>query len=117
MYKNYEENTPLVVKDIRAVDSSLLETQVDWKTLEQKSSQDTYMTVSSDEIYSRHSDVSTTDYQDSINEKITRFLKWDIKESIPIEKNEYDYDSLNSDQSICRLLSGLDNTWYELIVY
>lgn len=117
MYKIYEENTPWVVKNIRAADCSLSENQSDCNTLEQNSSQDTCATVSSEEIDSCHSDISTMDHQDSINEKITQFLKWDIKEPIQKQQNEHNFGSLNSDQSQRRLLSGLDDNRYESIIY
>ncbi|VVC24701.1 Hypothetical protein CINCED_3A001432 [Cinara cedri] len=108
IYKIYEENPPWVVKKIQATDSSLPEKQMDWNIPEDNNSQDSFMSVSSEEIDSCYSDVSVIDNQDIINEKIARFLEWGIKESIQKHINESYPGSFNPDQSQHRLLSGLD---------
>lgn len=68
--------------------------------------------VNNDIEFSR-SDISTSNNQTNINDKISQFLKWD--NSISKQRNEYYDDLLNGYQLKSRLTNGLDVYKYEIL--
>ncbi|XP_022179600.1 uncharacterized protein LOC111040151 [Myzus persicae] len=106
MYRINGEKSPWVVKNMSGMEFPLITNEIDRKTLGTSISQDTCLTVVSDDIDFSRSDISTSNHQININEKISQFLKWD--DSIAEQKNEYYDILLNKYQSKSRLPSGLD---------
>ncbi|XP_008183023.1 putative uncharacterized protein DDB_G0282133 [Acyrthosiphon pisum] len=103
MYKISIERSPWVAKYLKYLKFPLITKEIDQKTLGKSISQDTCLTVASDGIDFSRSDISTSNHQVNINEKISQFLDWN--DSISKQKNEY-YDILPN-ESLSRLPSGL----------
>jgi len=111
MYRINGEKSPWVVKNMSGLEFPLIMNEIDRKTIGKSISQDTRLTVVSDDIDFSRSDNSTSSNQVNINEKVSQFLKWD--DSISEKKNEYNDILLN--QSNSRLPSGLDVNKYEIL--
>lgn len=112
MYRINGEKSPWVVKNMSGLEFPLITNEFDRKTTGKSISQDTCLTVASDDIDFSRSDISTSSHQVNINEKVSQFLKWD--DTISEQKNGY-YDILLN-QSKYRLPSGLDKNKYEMLV-
>jgi len=84
----------------------LITNKIDQKTLGKNISQDTY----NDNIDFTHTTIEMSNYQSNMNDKVSKFLKWD---SISKQNNEY-YDNLLSEYKLrSRLTSGLDEYRYD----
>jgi len=106
MYRFDGEKSPWVVKNMSGLEFPLITNEIDWKTLGKSISQDTCLTVVSDDISLSRSDILTSNHQvNNMNEKISQFLKWD--NSISEQKYENGY------QSKSRLPRGPDKHKYE----
>jgi len=111
MYRFDGKKSPWVVKNMSGLEFPLKTNEIYWKTLGKSISQDTCLTVVSDDIDLSRSDILTSNHQVNMNEKISQFLKWD--NSNTEQKNEYYDILLNGCQSKSRLPSGLDEHKYE----
>lgn len=115
----YKESSLRVVKNVEV---SSDKQQTDWSTSEQKSSRDTYMSTSNNEVNPpSYCDLSVHGDQ-SISGKITDFLRWSAWGSDLRLKNECDNNkdinkSLNLNKSKHRLFSGQNEYGYEFHRY
>jgi len=111
MYRFNGEKSPWVVKNMSSLEFPLITNEIDWKTLGKSISQESCLTVVSDDIDFSRSEILTPNHQVNMNEKISQFLKWD--NSILEQKKEYYDILLNKNKSKSRLPSGLDEHKYE----
>jgi len=112
MYKISIERSPWVAKYLKYLKFPLIKKEIDRKTLGKSISQDMCLYEACDGIDFSSSDISTSNHQVNINEKVSQFLDWN--DSIPKRKNEY-YDILPN-ESLSRLPNGLDENKYEILV-
>lgn len=112
MYRINREKTPWTVKNLSGVKCPLIMKEIERKILEKSISQDTCLSVANNDIDFSISDILTSNNQININDKISKFLKWD--NSISKQRNEY-YDNLpNGYQLKSGFTSGLDVYKYEV---
>ncbi|KAE9523657.1 hypothetical protein AGLY_016209 [Aphis glycines] len=106
MYRINREKTPWTVKNISGVKCPLIMKEIERKILEKSISQDTCLSMANNDIDFSLSDILTSNNQTNINDKISKFLKWD--NSISKQRNEYYDNLLNGYQLKSGFTSGLD---------
>lgn len=107
MYQTHEEKTSnWASKTTQAAESAFPTDKMYWNTMEQNGLQDTYAIDSREDMVLGPFDDSSTDDQDSIDEKMNNFFQYDGEKSIPEQKHEYNHHTLNVDQSKRQPLNG-----------